>query len=62
MVLIWTGFSMYMTQHYHMTLICIFIYTSWPKNEIHILQHASEYNIFLSFAYISIISVVYVAF
>lgn len=37
MVLIWTGFSICMTSHYHMTFICILYDTYCQKNEIHSL-------------------------
>lgn len=57
MVLIWTGFSIHMTSHYHMTLICIILYDihHGQKNEIHSLWHANEYSIFLCFDNIFIV-------
>lgn len=55
MVLIWTGFSIHMTSHYHMTFICILYDTYCQKNEIHSLWHANEYSIFLCFDNIFIV-------
>lgn len=55
MVLIWTGFSIHMTSHYYMTLICIIPYDIHHGQKMKSIVYDMPMNIFLCFDNIFIV-------